>query len=349
MSEVHDIAVIGAGPVGLFAVFALGQVGLKAVVIDALAEPGGQCTALYPEKPIYDIPGRSAILAGELVGDLLAQAKPYDPHYVLGGRVETMARDGDGVFTLRLTDGAPLRARAVLVAAGAGAFGPNRPPIPGLGAFEGRSVFYAVRSPDRFRGQHVVIAGGGDSAADWAVILAGVAASVTIVHRRAVFRAAPATVSALEDLAGAGRIRLAVPRGLKGLEGEEGRLSHVLVADDAGAIERLPADALLCFFGLAKDLSAIGAWGIEAGRHGIPVAPDSMATCRPGVFAIGDIAHYPGKLKLILTGFAEAACAAHAARAFLHPQTHFHFEYSTSRGRPGPLAAAQAPLAEAHL
>lgn len=332
-----DVAIVGAGPVGLFAVFALGQLGLSAVVIDALHEAGGQCVALYPEKPIYDIPSRPSVLAGVLVEDLLAQALPYAPDYRLGSRVETVV-DRDGGFALGLSDGSEVAVRAVVLAAGAGAFGPNRPPLKGIESYEGRSIFYSVRSPERFRGKHVVIAGGGDSAADWAAILAEVAASVTVVHRRGSFRAAPATVSALHQLAEAGRIRLAVPRSLQGLEGHGGELSFVVVEDNDGVPERLSADTLLCFYGLSKDLSAISRWDLGADRHGIPVDPSTMATRRPGIFAIGDVAHYPDKLKLILSGFAEAASAAHALRAHLSPNAAFHFEYSTSRGQPS-LAA----------
>lgn len=333
IDRLADVAVIGAGPVGLFAVFALGQVGLSTVLIDAQTEVGGQCAALYPEKPIYDIPSRTAISGGDLVDELVAQGAPYEPLRRLGRRVVDV--DGEaGAFALRLDDGDTVDVGAVIVAAGAGAFGPNRPPLSGLAAYEGTSVFYAVRESGRFRGAHLVIAGGGDSAVDWALHLVDVAASITLVHRRAVFRAAPASVARLEDLVAAGRIRLVAPGSLAGLEGEGGRLDAVLVDDGAGAVVRVAADRLLCCFGLAKDLSAIGRWGLGADRTGIPVDPGTMATARHGVFAIGDVAAHPGKLKLILSGFAEAATAAHAARAVLRPGESFHFEYSTSRGRP---------------
>jgi thioredoxin reductase (NADPH) len=335
-----EVVVIGAGPVGLFSVFALGQVGLRCVVVDALHEAGGQCAALYPEKPIYDIPGRRSISAADLIGDLMQQAQAYAPTFLLGKRVETL-RDHGGRFELGFSDGSKLVAGAVLVAAGAGAFGPNRPPIENIEAYEGRSVFYSVRVPERFRGKRVVIAGGGDSAADWAVILADIAASVTIVHRRKVFRAAPATVAALERLAEEGRVTLAAPRTLQGIEGEGADIRAVTIANDDGHTERLPADALLCFYGLAKDLSAISSWGLDANRGGIPVDPATMAAGRHGVFAVGDIANYPGKLKLILTGFAEAASAAHAARAHIHPERSFHFEYSTTRGQPSPATVQE--------
>lgn len=331
-----DVVVIGAGPVGLFAVFALGQVGLSAVVIDVLPETGGQCAMLYPEKPIYDIPGRSTITGAELVDDLKAQADAYTPQYLLGRRVQTLT-DREGRLELGLSDGSWVRSGAVVVAAGAGAFGPNRPPLDGLETFEGTSVFYAVRSTERFRGQRIVVAGGGDSAADWSVMLADVAASVTMIHRRRSFRAAPATVAQLERLVAAGKIEVVAPASLYALEGIGAQLRAVLIDDGNGQISSLPANALLCFFGLSKDMSAVAEWGIRAGPEGIPVDPGTMVTCRPGVFAIGDIASYRGKLKLILTGFAEASTAAHAARAHLKPKQAFHFSYSTTQGQPGAL------------
>jgi thioredoxin reductase (NADPH) len=329
-----DAAIIGGGPVGLFAVFALGQLGLGTAVVDALGELGGQCTALYPEKPIYDIPSRPAIDAGDLVQELITQAAPYEPRYVLGSRAEVLDDAGER-FRIALSCGRVIDAGAVIVASGAGAFGPNRPPLDGLEDFEGRSVFYAVRSRERFRGKRIVIGGGGDSAVDWAVSLADTAEAVTVVHRRRVFRAAPATVAALERLAAENRIRIAAPGSIDALHGAEGQISAVsLSLDDGARIETLPADALLCFYGLAKDPGPLTGWGIGADRMGIPVAADSMATTRPGVFAIGDAASYAGKLKLILTGFSEAALAAHSARAHLYPSHEFHFEYSTTRGAP---------------
>ncbi|MCL8385224.1 NAD(P)/FAD-dependent oxidoreductase [Xanthobacter aminoxidans] len=337
-AAVRDVAVIGAGPVGLFTLFALGQAGLDALVVDALDVPGGQCAALYSEKPIYDIPGRPSVTAGALVADLVGQAAPYDPLYLLGRRAIGLRQEGEQ-FRIALSDGSEVGARAVVVVAGAGAFGPNRPPIPNLAAFEGTSLFYAVDDPARFRGRMVVIAGGGDSAADWAVILAGIAAQVVLVHRRPVFRAAPATLAAIERLVQEGRIRICAPRTLAGVSGTGARIEAVHLADGAGGQEEVAADALLCFYGLAKDLSALASFGIAAGAAGIPVAPASMQTMRPGVFAVGDVADYPGKLKLILTGFAEAARAAHSTLALLRPAAARHFEHSTSRGDPAARAA----------
>lgn len=335
-----DVAIVGGGPVGLSAVFALGQVGLNSIVIDALTQVGGQCAALYPQKPIYDIPSRMKVDAATLVEDLRRQAQPYAPQYLLGRSALDLS-EIKGRYELELSDGTKVRCGAVIVAAGAGAFGPNRPPLPDIERFEGKSVHYLVQSPEDFRGHRVVIAGGGDSAADWAAVLAKIAARVTIIHRRRSFRAAPATLSKLHELESAGKIAICAPSNLQALVGREGQLEGVIIVGDEGAQTQLPADTLLCFFGLAKDLSAIASWGIGADRSGIPVEPTTMQTRRCGVFAIGDIASYSGKLKLILTGFAEAALAAHSARAHLYPDKTFHFEYSTSRGQPGALATPE--------
>jgi thioredoxin reductase (NADPH) len=320
--------------VGLFAVFQCGMLGLNAVVIDALEQAGGQCTALYPEKPIYDIPGHARIDAGELIARLEAQAAPFAPRYVLGERVDALAAAGPD-WALVTASGRRIVARAVFVAAGAGAFGPNRPPLPGLAAYEGRSVFYAVKRREDLRGKRVVIAGGGDSAVDWALSLAEVAAQVAVVHRRAQFRAAPDSVARLERQAAAGAIELVIPYQLARLQGEGGRLTAVIVADLDGGERSLPADILLPFYGLAHALGPIAGWGLALERERIAVDPATCETGTPGIYAIGDIAAYPGKLKLILTGFADAAHAAHAAFARARPGVALHFEYSTTKGLPG--------------
>ena len=330
---VRDVAIVGAGPVGLFAAFALGQIGLSCAIVDALPDPGGQLAALYPEKPIYDIPGRPEIRADALVADLLAQAAPYAPAILTGESAEALAGSPETGFALVTGRGRTIGARAVIVAAGAGAFGPNRPPIAGIEAYEGRSVFYHVASRERFRDARVVIAGGGDSAVDWALSLAEVAASVTVVHRRDAFRAHEASVAAMRANP---RIALAIPYQLAGLEGTDGALAAVRIARIGGGEELLPADALVALFGLSTDLGPLASWAIGAGAKTIPVDPATCETARPGVFAIGDVAAYPGKLKLILTGFAEAAAAAHGVRARLYPDRAFAFEHSTTRGAPTP-------------
>ena len=332
--ERTDIAVIGAGPVGLFAVFEAGMLKMRCQVIDALDATGGQCTALYPEKPIYDIPGHPAIAAADLIDRLVEQAAPFAPVYRLGQRVETLERI-DGGFRLATSAGVTLEAKAVFIAGGCGAFGPNRPPLAGIESYEGKSLFYFVKRKDELRGKRVVIAGGGDSAVDWAIALAGVAAQVSVVHRRDKFRAAPESARRLQDLAKSGAIELVVPYQLDGLEGANGQLRAVVVKDLDGKTRHLAADVLLAFFGLSMTLGPIAKWGLNLERNHIAVAPSTCATSVPGIFAIGDIAHYPGKLKLILSGFAEAALAAHAAYPLVHPGEALHFEYSTTSGVPG--------------
>lgn len=331
-----DVAIVGAGPVGLFAVFQFGMLGMSAHVVDTLEIAGGQCTALYPEKPIYDIPGYPRIAAAELIEKLHAQAAPFGPVYHLGQQVVRLQRNASaGLWQLETTAGTVLRAKTVVIAAGAGAFGPNRPPLAGIEEFEGKSVHYMVLRRQEFAGKRVVIAGGGDSAVDWALSLAEVAAMVYVVHRRAKFRAAPESVSQMHALAEAGRIELVIPYQLAGLQGRNGYLDAVSVSDLDGNVRDLEADVLLPFFGLAMTLGPIADWGLGIERHHIGVDPVSCATNLPGIFAIGDVATYPGKLKLILTGFAEAASAAHAAYPLVFDGKALHFEYSTTRGVPG--------------
>ncbi|MBC8792311.1 MAG: ferredoxin--NADP(+) reductase [Tagaea sp. CACIAM 22H2] len=336
MSQIHttDVAIIGAGPVGLFAIFECGMLKLKTHVIDALDFAGGQCAALYPEKPIYDIPGYPKIEAAELIARLQEQAAPFSPTYHLGQRVEKLTREGDA-WRLETSAGTVIVAKAVLIAAGVGAFGPNKPPMPRIDEFENKGVHYLVNSREAFRGKRVAIAGGGDSALDWTLSLADVAARVMVVHRRDKFRAAPDSVAKVKALADAGKIDMVVPYQLDSLEGEPGALKAVILKDLDGKTRRLEADALLAFFGLSMNLGPIAEWGLDIEKAHIKVEQRTAATSAPGIFAIGDIAHYPGKLKLILSGFAEAAAAAHSARAICHPGETYHFEYSTTSGVPG--------------
>jgi thioredoxin reductase (NADPH) len=329
-----DVAIVGAGPVGLFAVFELGMLKLSSVLIDALGEVGGQCTALYPEKPIFDIPAHPAIDAGTLVTRLEQQIAPFAAPRLLGRQVNAL--DGQaGDFTLTTDQGDTIRAKAVVVAAGAGAFGPNRPPLEGLAAYEASgAVQYYVRRREDFRDKRVVIAGGGDSAVDWALALKDIA-RVSVVHRRAKFRAAPETAAQLDEAARRGEIDMVIPYQLHALHGPEGTLQTVEVATLEGETKHLPADVLLPFFGLSMDLGPIAAWGLQQALHHVTVDPATGQTSLPGVFAIGDVATYPGKLKLILQGFSEAAMAAHAIFPIVHPNEALHFEYSTSKGVPG--------------
>jgi thioredoxin reductase (NADPH) len=329
-----DVAIVGAGPVGMFAVFECGMLKLSSVLIDTLGELGGQCAALYPEKPIYDIPAHPSLAAGHLVTQLEAQIAPFNAPRLLNRRVDALEGQA-GAFTLRTDKGDTVRARAVVIAAGAGAFGPNRPPLDGLEAYEASgAVQYYVRRREDFRGRHVVIAGGGDSAVDWALALKDVAERIYVVHRRAKFRAAPETAAQLDAAAAAGTVEMVIPYQLHALHGSDGTLTEVEVADLDGATRRLAADRLLPFFGLSMDLGPIAQWGLDLERHHVAIDPATCETNIPGVFAIGDVATYKGKLKLILQGFSEAAMAAHAIHPIARPGEALHFEYSTSKGVP---------------
>ena len=334
--RIVDVAIIGAGPVGLFAVFQCGMLGLSCHVIDSLPDLGGQCTALYPEKPIYDIPGFPSVAAGDLIHRLEAQAAPFHPLYTLGQSVTGLAAEpSTGFWTLTTAGGVCVRARTVLIAAGGGAFGPNRPPLEGIESYENTSVFYMVRRREDFRGKRVVIAGGGDSAIDWALSLVDVAASIHLVHRRDQFRAVAESIARMRTLADAGRMTLMVPYQLKGLSGNGGQLDGVIVANsDNNTEDRIDADILLPFFGLAAALGPIADWGLDIQHHHITIDPSTAETSLPGVYAVGDIAAYSNKLKLILTGFAEAAHAAHAIYRRIHPGHALHMEYSTTKGVP---------------
>ncbi|GAA4494858.1 NAD(P)/FAD-dependent oxidoreductase [Gluconacetobacter tumulicola] len=330
-----DVAIIGAGPTGLFAAFECGMLKLDCVLLDALDSIGGQCAALYPEKPIYDIPAHPAIEGAALIEALDRQIAPFAVPRLLGRRVEDLAGHR-GAFTLRTDKGDVISARAVIIAAGAGAFGPNRPPLAGLEGFEATgAVQYYVRRRADFTGTRIVIAGGGDSAIDWALALKDEAEKIFLVHRRDRFRAAPESLRQLDEAVAAGRIEKIVPYQLHGLHGTDGKLEGVEVATLDGDTRVLEADRLLPFFGLSTDLGPIAQWGIDSIRSTIPVVPSSCETSLPGIFAIGDVATYPGKLKLILQGFSEGAMAAHAIHPIVRPDTALHFEYSTSKGVPG--------------
>lgn len=328
-----DVAIIGAGPVGLFAVFELGMLKIKSVVVDALPAIGGQCTALYPEKPIYDIPAFPSVDAQDLIKNLEQQAAPFAPEYVLGEQVVAVEKLATGDWQLTTNKGTSITAKAILIAAGCGAFGPNRPPLEGIEKYEEKNVHYMVARREDFRDKHIVIAGGGDSAVDWAVSLAELAAKIYVVHRRDKFRAAPEMVDKMHALAAQGRIEMVIPYQLEGLVGSPtAGLSAITVTDMDGKLRTLEAEHLLAFFGLSMELGPIAEWGLNLTGSHIAVDRGTMETNVAGIFAIGDIATYEHKLKLILCGFAEAAHAAHAIRDIIYPDTAYHFEYSTSRG-----------------
>lgn len=332
---VTDVAIIGAGPSGLFMVFEAGFLGYKTVVLDALPQIGGQLAALYPEKPIYDVPGHPHILAGDLVKNLEAQAAPYSPTYLLGEPVERMD-EADGIFTLH-TASHSVQAKAIVIAGGGGMFTPRKPTqLENLAEFEaGGSVRYAITRKHELAEKDVVLAGGGDSAVDWAVELAHIANHVHVVHRRNDFRAAEATVAEMMMLAQTGKITLHTPFQLDALTGENGQLHEVRLADLDGTTRSVSASQLVCCFGLAPNSGPLSEWGLGLEKGVIPVNRSTMTTQRAGVLCIGDMASYEGKVALILTGFAEAAVAAKAVQAHINPERKYRVQYSTSKGVPG--------------
>lgn len=326
-----DIAIIGAGPTGLFAVFEAGMLKMKTVVIDALDFVGGQCRALYPEKPIYDIPAHPSILADDLIKNLEKQAEPFKPEYLLGQQVTELSGN-IGDFTLVTSKGNTVKAKAIIIAGGAGSFGPNRPPMQNLESFEGKSVFYLVNSKEFYRDKTIVIAGGGDSAVDWAINLYDIAKKIYFVHRRDKFRAAPESCDQLQKLAKTDKLEMVIPYQLESLTGENGIINEVIVKDLEGNTKGLKADYLLPFFGLSMDLGPIANWGLNLDKKVILADQSTMQTSSPGIYAVGDIATYKNKLKLILNGFAEAATAAYDIYNIVYPDVALHFEYSTSKG-----------------
>lgn len=329
-----DVAVIGAGPVGLFAIFQCGMLGLKSVCVDSLDQIGGQCTALYPEKPIYDIPAAPSLLGAALIEHLEKQASPFAPVYQLGQQVVGVTGQA-GEFTLTTSQNRIIKAKSIVIAAGAGAFGPHRPPLDGLEQFEGKSVFYAVRNRDQFKGKRIVIAGGGDSAIDWANSLAEIAPKIYVVHRRDKFRALPASLDKLHHYVAKGIVELVTPYQLSALQGQDGILQQIELTDLDNHKKRVEADILLPFFGLSTALGPIAEWGLNLTHSQINTTHGTAETNIAGIYAVGDIATYPDKLRLILTGFADAAQAAHAIYKQINPDKPLHFEYSTTKGIQG--------------
>jgi len=323
-----DVIIVGAGPCGLFAVFELGLLGLSAHLIDILDKPGGQCAELYPEKPIYDIPAWPVISGQELTDRLMEQIAPFSPTFHFDELAESLIRTPEGTWRITTDAGTTIEAPVIVIAAGGGSFMPKKPPLDGLEAYENESVFYAVRKMESFRGKRVVIAGGGDSALDWTLNLQSVAARVTLVHHRDGFRAAPHSVARMKQMAGDGLIDFVVGK-LDGLAGDAPALSGVLVTSAAGQTT-LPAERFLCFFGLTMKLGPIAEFGLNFSENLIPVDTEKFETSVPGIFAIGDINRYPGKLKLILSGFHEAALMSQAAFQICRPNEKLRFQYTTS-------------------
>jgi thioredoxin reductase (NADPH) len=323
-----DAVIIGAGPVGLFAVFELGLLDLKAHVLDIMTKPGGQCSELYPEKPIYDIPAWPMITGDQLVGKLLEQIKPFEPRFHLGERVEKLEKL-DGGFRITTELGQKFECKVVVIAAGGGSFESKKPPLAGLEQYENKSVFYLVRKMEAFRGKNILIAGGGDSALDWTLNLQPVAKSLTLLHRRPEFRAAPDSVLKMRALEAEGKIRFELGQ-LHALEGENGQLTRVIARKDDGSTFPIECDTLLPFFGLTMKLGPVGEWGLKLNNGLVEVDTEKFQTSQPGIFAIGDINTYPGKLKLILSGFHEAALMAQAAAKIVNPDKRISFQYTTT-------------------
>ncbi|MGA8356850.1 MAG: NAD(P)/FAD-dependent oxidoreductase [Xanthobacteraceae bacterium] len=325
-----DVVIIGAGPIGLFAVFELGLLDMKCHLIDILDKIGGQCAELYPEKPIYDIPGIPFTSAHGLVDGLLQQIKPFNPQFHLNEMVETVEKIGDPLFRVTTDQGKVFESKIVVIAAGGGSFQPKRPPIPGIEAYEGNSVHYAVRKMEAFRDKRVLIVGGGDSALDWTLNLAPLASHLTLLHRRSDFRAAPDSVNKMMALVGDGKIDLVVGQ-VTALVGGDGQVSKAMVKTNDGSAFEIACDALLPFFGLTMKLGPVANWGFELKNNElIPVDTAAFETSIPGIFAIGDINWYPGKLKLILSGFHEGALMAQKAYHYVYPEKRLVFQYTTS-------------------
>jgi thioredoxin reductase (NADPH) len=325
-----DVVIIGAGPIGLFAVFELGLLDMKCHLIDILDKIGGQCAELYPEKPIYDIPGIPHTSAQGLVEALLQQIKPFNPQFHLNEMVESVEKIGDPLFRVKTDQGTEFECKILVIAAGGGSFQPKRPPIPGIEPYEGKSVFYAVRKMETLRDKRVLIVGGGDSALDWTLNLAPIARHLTLLHRRSEFRASPDSVNKMMALVGEGKIDFVLGQ-VTSLEGAAGQIGKAMVKTNDGSTFEIACDALLPFFGLTMKLGPVANWGIELRNNElIPVETESFETSMPGMFAIGDINWYPGKLKLILSGFHEGALMAQKAHRYVYPDKRLVFQYTTS-------------------
>jgi thioredoxin reductase (NADPH) len=323
-----DAVIVGAGPCGLFAIFELGLLDIKCHVVDILDRPGGQCAELYPEKPIYDIPALPIVTGSELTHRLLEQAKPFKPEYHFNQMVTELRKLEDGKFELKTDGGIVFHAKVVVIAAGGGSFQPKKPPIPGIEAYEGQSVFYSVKKMEALRGRDILIVGGGDSALDWTLNLQPIANSLTLLHRRDDFRAAPDSVKKMRELVAAGKMQLKLGQ-VTGLTGANGVLASAQVKGTDGNFE-IAANAMLPFFGLTMKLGPVAEWGLNLHENLVPVDTAKFETSTQGIFAIGDINTYPGKLKLILSGFHEAALMAQEAFHHIHPGERLLFQYTTS-------------------
>ncbi|MEO0974216.1 MAG: NAD(P)/FAD-dependent oxidoreductase [Pseudomonadota bacterium] len=326
-----DCLIVGAGPCGLFQVFELGLLGLKAHLVDALRAPGGQCTELYPDKPIYDIPALPVVGAQELIDRLMEQIDPFEPTFHLGQEVQEVQplADGEQGFHVRTSAGTTFRAKTVIIAGGVGSFQPRKLRAEGADRFEGRQIHYKVSQPEQFAGKHLVVCGGGDSALDWTLELRERAASMTLIHRRDEYRAQPASVAKMQAHCEAGEMRSLIGS-VTALRETDDQLTGLEVRDLEGATHEVAADQVLVFWGLRPALGPIANWGLNLHRNTIPVDTEKFQTSTPGIFAVGDINQYPGKKKLILSGFHEAALAAFAVKALVAPDEKVRLQYTTT-------------------
>lgn len=324
-----DVVIIGAGPVGLFAVFELGLLDIKCHLVDILDKPGGQCAELYPEKPIYDIPALPIVTGQELTDQLLEQIKPFNPQFHFSEMAESLEKLDDGKWRLETDQGTAFEAPVIVIAAGGGSFTPKKPPIKGIEDFEGKSVFYAVRQMDQFKGKNILIAGGGDSALDWTLNLLPIANSLSLVHRRDDFRAAPDSVNKMRSLVEKGDMNLHIAQPTT-LHGSNGQLEAVTLKSKEHGEFDVECDTLLPFYGLTMKLGPVANFGLNLHENLIPVDTEKFETSEPGIFAIGDINTYPGKLKLILSGFHEGALMAQQAFRYIYPDQKLRFQYTTS-------------------
>lgn len=326
-----DILIIGAGPVGLFTVFEAGLVKLRCHLVDSLGQPGGQLTEIYPKKPIYDIPGYPSVFAGDLVDNLMEQISPFKPGFTLGERAEKLEKVEDKLYKVTTSKGTELFAPVVAIAGGLGSFEPRKPPIENIAEFEDKGVDYIIKDPEKYRDKKVLIAGGGDSALDWSIFLADVAQEVTLVHRRTSFRGALDSVEKVMDLAQNGKINLITNAQAIGLSGN-GALQEIIIEEDGKEAYPFKADHFIPLFGLAPKLGPLADWGLEIEDNAIKVNTFDYSTNLPGVYAIGDINTYPGKLKLILCGFHEGTLMIQSAFKYIYPDQKLSFKYTTVAG-----------------
>ncbi|MDZ7643050.1 MAG: NAD(P)/FAD-dependent oxidoreductase [Woeseiaceae bacterium] len=325
-----DVVIVGAGPCGLFQVFELGLLGLRAEVIDSIPRPGGQCSELYPDKPIYDIPAIPVCTGDELTQSLLKQIEPFNCGMHLGDEVTTVTKQDDGSFHVGTAKGQNFNAKAVVIAGGVGSFQPRQLRADGAPECDGKSLHYRVRDPGVFRDREIVILGGGDSALDWVLALVDVARRLTLVHRRDEFRAMPSSVARMRELVAAGRMQLIENAKATKINHVDGAMTSIVMQPKDGEAREVPAEHALVFFGLAPKLGPIAGWGLDINRKTINVDTEKFETSTPGIYAVGDINHYPGKKKLILCGFHEAALAAFAIKQQLEPDRKVHVQYTTT-------------------